>query len=918
MSVTSNTLSLEELNCIMNLQRQEAFDDSNNNNNNNNNKNKDRGSKNGYETPEDKLLQILEQQTKNINRESSSSQNKGGSRQHRSSYHAGESSSRRPSSRPKSSRTLSAPDDQAAERGRRQSSSAAAPRPHRVPTKGSEYNSSKEKRGESSRKVRKSPSLEHYDDKRGREKRDGPRPSSGRRPRRHSRADSSDDKRRRSSSLRGLRKPDDSKNNSYPKRSYRSDISIDAEKSTTSMSSAERRLHLMRQQRKSTSDILALSPTGIPEKTKSMREQLLSQRIPKEWNEDTQAVGMDTNQTFENLWGKGDGIKARPTVLGGFLGHVPPSPRKLDSDVKSVGDDLSRNTLTTQETSGDGVKRKTKLDKIHELQAKCERYKKEWIEVTKGKKIYRKELEENKKQVASLTKEIDTNLVETATLKKNLSESINNLDRVQNEQRKERTDFSNSAKELAEARIDHAKALNETREHRAELDDLEKKLSEKDTRISILVEDLQISKEKADDLDKDVAFAENEIIKLEDDLHKLEDELIAYRTAAEKDADPDGSSGNLQKAREAMEQKLHEERERRLEEKQQKLEEKIRQFEEEREKFLEKEKERDLDQAERERQDGKKQKERDEERQRMDGEIHQRLKELGDDNTVLQGRLKQEQLVTAAKIKRKDELIEGLQKELADVKKQLSERDADPNGVAALQKEVETAKAEASTTRDDLEDALKHNGILEEEIEDLQTACQDLRTEIASLKEQFATTKKESENWKKKAEEWQTKSGEWSDKAFQWKDKAEHWENRAKELDPDAAGEPSSAPAKADPQALFLQAALQKRNVKNNPMGSSTRNFFGGLFNKPSEDEDEASVRMQELQEENNKQAEIIKNLRSEMVKMQTMFKEEAYSKQQEIQAVRKEKEAVELKNTNLMKELELARKLESLTNRDD
>ena len=48
------------------------------------------------------------------------------------------------------------------------------------------------------------------------------------------------------------------------------------------------------------------------------------------------------------------------------------------------------------------------------------------------------------------------------------------------------------------------------------------------------------------------------------------------------------------------------------------------------------------------------------------------------------------------------------------------------------------------------------------------------------------------------------------------------------------------------------------------------------------------------------------------LCEIQTMFKEEAYGNQQKMQQLQKEKEAVELKNTNLMKELELARKLEN------
>ena len=53
-----------------------------------------------------------------------------------------------------------------------------------------------------------------------------------------------------------------------------------------------------------------------------------------------------------------------------------------------------------------------------------------------------------------------------------------------------------------------------------------------------------------------------------------------------------------------------------------------------------------------------------------------------------------------------------------------------------------------------------------------------------------------------------------------------------------------------------------------------------------------------------------IKALKSEMVKIQSKYKEEAYSKTQHLEQLQKEKETIEMKNKNLLEELELARKL--------
>jgi hypothetical protein len=76
-------------------------------------------------------------------------------------------------------------------------------------------------------------------------------------------------------------------------------------------------------------------------------------------------------------------------------------------------------------------------------------------------------------------------------------------------------------------------------------------------------------------------------------------------------------------------------------------------------------------------------------------------------------------------------------------------------------------------------------------------------------------------------------------------------------------------------------------------------------------------TRLLDLEEENLSQADIIKALRSEIVKIQSSHKEESYNDQQKVAQVRREMEAVELTNTNLLKQLDLARKLEHFSAQD-
>lgn len=596
------------------------------------------------------------------------------------------------------------------------------------------------------------------------------------------------------------------------------------------------------------------------------------------------------------------------------------SERKLKDGLPSSGaDDLapeSTGTLSNirRALTGDSSKvRKTKLEKIHELQAKCDRYKNEWVDASKEKKRYRKQVQDMQVDVIALSKEIETHMAEIVILRKQLTETMEKLDETQADRQRERDEYSTTADELAQSRIEYTKSLNVTRELQTEVEKLEASLTEKDVRIETLTDELQDAQDQIEDLNVDLRHADEEAIKLEREMTQITEEINLYKEAAEKDEE-EGSAENLRKARSDMEKRMHDERERRLEEKQRKLDEKLKAFEEEREKALQRQQTREEEFSKRQVVESEKQKEREDQRKELDDTISQRLKELEDTNTVLQGKLKSEQLESTRKIKKRDENIKSLETGLEEVKKQLAERDADPEGIIVLQREVETAKAEANAAREDLAEAQRLNGMLEEEIEDLQAGTSQLRQESSTYHDEASASKSEIEKLRKKVEEWQKKSSEWTDKAFLWKDKAEYWEKTAREIDPyyKDGGMNVTAEKPEDPQALFLQSAVQKKKAsETNPQGGWG---WGGMnvFNKNSEDQSES--RLQELKDENANQADIIKTLRSEIVRLQSRHKEEIYRSQQQVVQVERDMESVELKNVNLMKELELARKLDRLS----
>jgi colicin import membrane protein len=444
----------------------------------------------------------------------------------------------------------------------------------------------------------------------------------------------------------------------------------------------------------------------------------------------------------------------------------PNSERKsytYEEKLRADEDNPVARSSISRALTDDSKKKKTKLEKIHELQATCERYKKEWINASKEKKKFRQELQSVQVDIVSLNMEIDTHKAETDILRRQLTDALQKLDESKEDQRKEGAEYSSATKELAQSKIDCTKSLNEVRELRSEMDKLEATIRDKDAHIDSLKDELGDCKQQLEDLKLDLIHSDDQGIKLEREVKRMEEELLVYKEAAEKD-EQEGGSENLRRLQSDNEHRLQDEKERRLYEKQKKLDAKIKQFEEERERVLQQQKEREQGSAERQNLVSEKQKVRDGQRKEMDDTINSRLKELEENNAALQGRLKSEQLDSSMKLKKKDESIGTLQKSLTEVKKQLAERDADPEGVVSLQRDVESAKTETATVNEDLAEAQRLNGMLEEEIEDLRRGSAELNGDLETLQKATASSTTEMDKLRIKLEEWQNKSSEWTDK----------------------------------------------------------------------------------------------------------------------------------------------------------
>ena len=117
--------------------------------------------------------------------------------------------------------------------------------------------------------------------------------------------------------------------------------------------------------------------------------------------------------SFEQAWEEGE------------ADNGDQAPASIDSNL--------RRSMTTDSAN----KKITKREKIFELQAKCDRYKKEWIEASKEKKKVRKELQDVQVSIVSLNMQIDTQQAETEILQRQLTDAVQKLKELKKVQERE-------------------------------------------------------------------------------------------------------------------------------------------------------------------------------------------------------------------------------------------------------------------------------------------------------------------------------------------------------------------------------------------------------------------------------------------------------------------------------------------------
>jgi hypothetical protein len=681
---------------------------------------------------------------------------------------------------------------------------------------------------------------------------------------------------------------------------------------------------------------------------RSTRSFMCEKEIQRE-NENKNGIHQDA---FERLWGKKttsedlnqtntsrqSNSSSSETDCGSASASPRASPRSLSRHKLGASPQMSPKDFyggkSGPGTPGTTKTKKTKLEKIHELQGLCDRYKIDLDAMTDERHKCLLELNQSRGEVETLTKIVDIHDEQLTKLKSKLANVQNDLQTTWTEQQQERMELSEAAKDLARVNIEYSKSVDVARTVREKLDGIQGLLAERDKKTSVLEKELETSNENVRQLEADVLYADGQIDKLEAEVKKLESDVALYAEAADRDSlrDPSGNNddGNgtnhLREAKNEAEKRKWEEREKEIEEQSRILKEKYRildedmkEFEIQRTRHLEEQqlKEREFEEkrareAEERAREEEKVKLSDEDQRKKEEEVNKLMNELEDENTALNGRLKSEQLESTMKLRNTANTIAELQTEMARLTQDQKKRDSAPDSSPSLLVEIETLKTKVTKRNSDFEDVRMNKIELENEVEGLQNINAKIISRLSILESEIAEQKKEFENQRRKTLEWQKKTGEWSEKAVIWKQKSEHWEKKAKESNNDASSSASDEAAQAEPQALFLAAAVEKKAANISAANANGSWRLGRrIFGMSSADsEDETHVLICKLEAENYLKEAEIKTLKSEMVKMQTSYKEQAYSKIQEFEKLQKEKDAIELKNANLLKELELARKL--------
>jgi hypothetical protein len=153
--------------------------------------------------------------------------------------------------------------------------------------------------------------------------------------------------------------------------------------------------------------------------------------------------------------------------------HRQPQPQPQPPEAVSSNDSTEKS----------GEKRKSKMEKIRQLQSKNELYKTEFKRVQKDRKLLKKEVEAKNVEIESITKDIDAHISETSILKLKLSQALQEIHHNQEDQRRDLAMVKTVSRDLSEAKQRLDQALSRVGTLKDDLDDMREQVRQKDEEI---------------------------------------------------------------------------------------------------------------------------------------------------------------------------------------------------------------------------------------------------------------------------------------------------------------------------------------------------------------------------------------------------------------------------------------------------
>lgn len=146
-------------------------------------------------------------------------------------------------------------------------------------------------------------------------------------------------------------------------------------------------------------------------------------------------------------------------------------------------------------------KRKSKMEKILQLQEKNQRYKDEYRKIQKDRKALKKALEKKKSSIEALSKECETQASESKVLKLKLSEALQQLDKADVNERSGGDVIASLKSELADSKADYTAAVSRLTRMRDDYEKMKQKVAQRDEKLNVLKHDLAEATKRIDSLE---------------------------------------------------------------------------------------------------------------------------------------------------------------------------------------------------------------------------------------------------------------------------------------------------------------------------------------------------------------------------------------------------------------------------------